>query len=143
MAESPPQQRTVLSDVSNAVVKLHKEQFGRGPTNSRADYAGRDVLVCTLENALLPAERALIQMGRDQGVRDSRTQLQAATEQLFIDTIEELTGRKVRARECHRPQRRRGVRGLGLRAARRRGGLRRTRLSRLLRRRLIPGPPAG
>jgi uncharacterized protein YbcI len=97
MAESPPQQRTVLAAVSNAVVKLHKEQFGRGPTNSRADYAGRDVLVCTLENALLPAERALIQMGRDQGVRDSRTQLQAATEQLFIDTIEELTGRKVRA----------------------------------------------
>jgi uncharacterized protein YbcI len=97
MAESPPQQRTVLSAVSNAVVKLHKEQFGRGPTNSRADYAGRDVLVCTLENALLPAERALIQMGNDQGVRDSRTQLQAATEQLFVDAIEELTGRKVRA----------------------------------------------
>jgi uncharacterized protein YbcI len=97
MAESPPQQRTVLAAVSNAVVKLHKEQFGRGPTNSRADYAGRDVLVCTLENALLPAERALIQMGNDQGVRDSRTQLQAATEQLFVDAIEELTGRKVRA----------------------------------------------
>ena len=97
MAESPPQQRTVLAAVSNAVVKLHKEQFGRGPTNSRADWAGRDVLVCTLENALLPAERALIQMGNEQGVRDSRTQLQAATEQLFVDAIEELTGRKVRA----------------------------------------------
>lgn len=97
MAESPPQQRTMLSAVSNAVVKLHKEQFGRGPTNSRADWAGRDVLVCTLENALLPAERALIQMGNDQGVRDSRTQLQAATAQLFIDVVEEQTGRKVRA----------------------------------------------
>jgi uncharacterized protein YbcI len=97
MADSPPQQRTMLADVSNAVVKLHKEQFGRGPTHSRADYAGRDVLVCTLENALLPAERALIQMGNDQGVRDSRTQLQAATAQLFIDVIEELTGRRVRA----------------------------------------------
>ena len=97
MAESPPQQRTVLAAVSNAVVKLHKEQFGRGPTNSRADYAGRDVLVCTLDNALLPAERALIQMGNDQGVRDSRTQLQAATAQLFIDVVEDLVGRRVRA----------------------------------------------
>ena len=97
MAESPPQQRTMLSAVSNAVVKLHKEQFGRGPTNSRADWAGRDVLVCTLDNALLPAERALIQMGNEQGVRDSRTQLQAATAQLFIDAVEEQTGRKVRA----------------------------------------------
>ena len=97
MAESPPQQRTMMSAVSNAVVKLHKEQFGRGPTNSRADWAGRDVLVCTLENALLPAERALIQMGNEQGVRDSRTQLQAATAQLFIDAVEAQTGRKVRA----------------------------------------------
>ena len=55
----------------------------------------RDVLVCTLENALLPAARALIQMGKEQGVRDSRTQLQAATAQLFIDVIEEQTGPKV------------------------------------------------
>ena len=97
MAEPHTQHGSALAAVSNAVVKLHKEQFGRGPTHSRADYAGRDVLVCTLENALLPAERALIQMGNDQGVRDSRTQLQAATAQLFIDTIEELTGRRVRA----------------------------------------------
>jgi uncharacterized protein YbcI len=82
--------------LSNAVVKLHKEQFGRGPTGSRADWAGRDVLVCTLER---PRTRraALIQMSNEQGVRDSRTQLQAATAQLFIDVIEEQTGRRVRA----------------------------------------------
>jgi uncharacterized protein YbcI len=97
MAEPNIQHGAALAEVSNAVVKLHKEQFGRGPTHSRADYAGRDVLVCTLENALLPAERALIQMGNEQGVRDSRTQLQAATAQLFIAAIEERTGRKVRA----------------------------------------------
>jgi uncharacterized protein YbcI len=97
MAEPHTQHGSALAAVSNAVVKLHKEQFGRGPTHSRADYAGRDVLVCTLENALLPAERALIQMGNDQGVRDSRTQLQAATAQLFIDVVEDLLGRRVRA----------------------------------------------
>jgi hypothetical protein len=39
---------------------------GRGPTHSRADYAGRDVLVCTLEDALLHAERAMIQMGNKE-----------------------------------------------------------------------------
>jgi len=88
---------TVLANVTNAMVALHKEQFGRGPTSSRADYAGHDVLVCTLENALLPAERAMIRMGNEQAVRDSRTQLQAATAQLFIGAIEERTGRKVRA----------------------------------------------
>ena len=97
MAEPHTQHGSALAAVSNAVVSLHKEQFGRGPTHSRADYAGADVLVCTLENALLPAERALIQMGNDQDVRDSRTHLQAATAQLFINAAEAHTGRKVRA----------------------------------------------
>jgi hypothetical protein len=36
------------------MVKLHKEQFGRGPTNARSYLAGADTLVCTLEDSLLP-----------------------------------------------------------------------------------------
>jgi hypothetical protein len=28
----------VMQAVSNAMVKLHKEQFGRGPTNARSRY---------------------------------------------------------------------------------------------------------
>jgi uncharacterized protein YbcI len=88
---------TTLAAVSNAMVKLHKEQFGRGPTHARTDFAGRDTLVCTLENALLPAERAMVDMGEDQRVRESRTFLQAATARLFIKTVENILDRKVRA----------------------------------------------
>ena len=79
------------------MVKLHKEQFGRGPTHARTDFAGRDALVCTMENALLPAERAMVEMGEDQRVRESRTFLQAATASLFTGVVEEILGRKVRA----------------------------------------------
>jgi uncharacterized protein YbcI len=86
-----------LAAVSNAIVKLHKEQFGRGPTHARTDFAGRDTLVCTLEDALLPAERAMVENGRTDRVRESRTALQAATEDLFIRAIEEILDRKVRA----------------------------------------------
>jgi len=86
-----------LAAVSNAIVKLHKEQFGRGPTHARTDFAGRDTLVCTLEDALLPAERAMVENGRTDRVRESRTALQAATEELFIRAIEEILDRKVRA----------------------------------------------
>src|SRR4051794_40384998 len=86
-----------LAAVSNAIVKLHKEQFGRGPTHARTDFAGRDTLVCTLDNALLPAERAMVDMGEDQRVRESRTFLQAATARLFIQAVEETLGREVRA----------------------------------------------
>src|SRR5215208_7350331 len=86
-----------LAAVSNAIVRLHKEQFGRGPTHARTDFAGSDTLVCTLEHALLPAERAMVEMGEDQRVRESRTFLQAATATLFIETVEGIIGRKVRA----------------------------------------------
>ena len=44
----------LLSAVSNALVTLHKEQFGRGPTRARANFAGDDTLVCVMEEALLP-----------------------------------------------------------------------------------------
>jgi uncharacterized protein YbcI len=98
MSETRATQDTnVLAAVSSAMVKLHKEQFGRGPTHSRSDFAGRDVLVCTLENALLPGERAMVEMGEDQRVRESRTFLQAATATLFTGAVEEITGRTVRA----------------------------------------------
>ena len=87
----------VLVGVANAIVKLHKEQFGRGPTYARAEFAGPDALVCILEGALLPAERALVELGEESRVRELRTVLQAGTHQRFVDTVEEITGRKVRA----------------------------------------------
>jgi uncharacterized protein YbcI len=87
---------SVLVSVSNAIVRLHKEQFGRGPTSARADFAGPDGLVCILEGALLPAEKALVELGEEARVRELRTLLQAGTRERFVRTVEELTGRTVR-----------------------------------------------
>jgi uncharacterized protein YbcI len=92
-----PTEGNVLQAVSNAMVKLHKEQFGRGPTNARSYFAGPDTLVCTLEDALLPAERRMVEMGEDQRVRESRMFLQVATSAEFTSVVEGLVDRKVRA----------------------------------------------
>ena len=92
-----PSAGTQLQSVSNALVKLHKEQFGRGPTNARSYFAGPDTLVCTLEDTLLPAERTMVEMGEQQRVREARMFLQVATADQFIGAIEQLTGRTVRA----------------------------------------------
>ena len=86
-----------LQAVSNAMVKLHKEQFGRGPTNARTYFAGPDTLVCTLEDALLPAERTMVEMGEHQRVRETRMFLQVASQDRFIAAVEELLSRTVRA----------------------------------------------
>jgi uncharacterized protein YbcI len=48
---------SLLLEVANAMVRLFKEQFGRGPTKARASWAGPDVLTVVLENTFTPAER--------------------------------------------------------------------------------------
>jgi uncharacterized protein YbcI len=88
---------SILQAVSNAMVRLHKEQFGRGPTNARSYFAGPDTLVCTLEDSLLPAERTMVEMGEHQRVRESRLFLQVATQAEFVAAVEVLLPRKVRA----------------------------------------------
>jgi hypothetical protein len=37
-----------LAELSREMVRLYKVQFGRGPTKARSDFAGPDLLVCTL-----------------------------------------------------------------------------------------------
>jgi uncharacterized protein YbcI len=86
-----------LVEVSNAVVALHKSQFGRGPTSARSHFAGPDALICLMEDALLPAEQALVELGEQQRVRESRLFLQAATADRFIGTVEAIVGRTVRS----------------------------------------------
>jgi uncharacterized protein YbcI len=88
---------TDLMAISNALVGLHKQQFGRGPIKARSNWAGSDTLVCTLEDVLLPAERKLVELGEAARVRDTRSSYQAATETQFVAAIEQIVERKVRA----------------------------------------------
>jgi uncharacterized protein YbcI len=97
MAGTPERTTSPMAAVSNALVALHKEQFGRGPTTARSAFAGPDTLVCVLEDALLPAERKMAAMGEAQRVQDSRTAFQSATSADFIGAVEQIVGRKVRA----------------------------------------------
>ena len=94
MSESVP---TVVATVSNAMVALHKAQFGRGPTSARTHFAGPDALICVLDDALLPAERSLVAMGEALRVQESRMFLQEATRDRFVRTVEQIVYRKVRS----------------------------------------------
>jgi uncharacterized protein YbcI len=88
---------SILADLSREMVRLYKEQFGRGPTKARTDWAGPDVLITVLEDTLTPAERNLTRLGQHQKVRDMRTFFQYATVPDFCEPVERLTGRRVRA----------------------------------------------
>ena len=102
--EQPSQQQddprasdNVLSAISNEMVRLYKEQFGRGPTKTRTNWAGPDIVVVTLEQTFTPAERSLQRMGEHQRLRDLRLLFQYASVATFCEPVERLIGRKVRA----------------------------------------------
>jgi len=97
MPRHPDASTSLLAAVSNAMVALHKEQFGRGPTNARSHFAGPDALMCVLDDALLPAERKMVQMGEHQRVRESRTAFQVAATEEFVNAVEQIVHRKVHA----------------------------------------------
>lgn len=102
MAEHTPQgsedgHSSVRAEISREMVRLYKEQFGRGPTKARTDFAGPDTVVVTLENSLTPAEQRLAEFGEHQRLRDTRLCFQDATETEFREVIERVLGREVRA----------------------------------------------
>ncbi len=94
---SPDHGEVVLAQFSNEMVRLYKEQFGRGPTRARSHWAGEDAILCTLEDSMTPAERTLVRMGEHQRLRDTRMFFQYATEAEFREAAERITGREVRA----------------------------------------------
>ena len=85
----------VLAQVSRAMVRIYKEQFGRGPESARSHYAGADTIVCLLTDSLSPVEVSMRQMGEAQRLRDIRMLFQYATEDRFRSAVEEITGRRV------------------------------------------------
>ena len=88
---------SVLMEVSNVMVRLYKEYFGRGPTRARTHWAGPDALVAFLEDTLTPAERKMVAMEEHQRLRDTRMFFQYATVREFCEPVEQITGRKVRS----------------------------------------------
>lgn len=91
----PREGQSVRMAVSNAMVKLYKDKFGRGPTKASTHFAGPDTLIATLQDSLTPAERNLAAMGEHQRLRDVRLFFQYAAEEEFRSTVEQITGRKV------------------------------------------------
>jgi uncharacterized protein YbcI len=81
--------------VSNAMVRIYKEQFGRGPTKAQTQFAGNDVVIATLQDSLTPAERNLVALGEHQRLRDLRTFFQHAAQSEFCGAVEQIVGRKV------------------------------------------------
>jgi uncharacterized protein YbcI len=96
MESATTESEAVTATLSREMVRLYKELFGRGPTKASTTISG-DVIVCTLEETLTPAERSMVNMGEHQRLRDVRMFFQHASEDEFKSVVEKVTGRKIRA----------------------------------------------
>jgi uncharacterized protein YbcI len=86
-----------LAELSNAMVRLYKDIFGRGPTTTRTNYAGPDVIVSSLEDSLTRPERKMAEAGEHERLRNLRMFFQYEYEDDFVGAVEAITGRKVKA----------------------------------------------
>jgi uncharacterized protein YbcI len=80
--------------ISNAVVQIHAECYGRGPTKAKT-YLFENYVFCVLEDILTTVERTLVNNGKEQLVRDVRLTFQEEVADRFTSAIEEIVGRQV------------------------------------------------
>lgn len=84
----------MLAEVTNAIVSLHRQHYGKGPTRSKS-FLLDDVLVCVMRDVLTTVERTLVEAGEHTKVRDTRFAFQDAMRERFAEAVEGIVGRKV------------------------------------------------
>jgi uncharacterized protein YbcI len=83
-----------LAAISNAIVGIFRESYGRGPTKAKT-YAFDDYVLCVLEDILTTVERTLVDNGQEALVRDVRLRFQETEAKRFTDAVESCMGRPV------------------------------------------------
>jgi uncharacterized protein YbcI len=86
-----------LTELSRAIVRLYKQRLGHGPTRARAYRASSDILLCVMEGTLTTKERTLHEAGADQGLLESRTEVQEILKDEIGAQVERALGRRVRS----------------------------------------------
>ena len=88
-----------LAAISNAIVKIFSDSYGRGPTKAKS-YAFDNCVLCVLEDILTTVERTLVDRDEDDLVRRVRLRFQEQEAKQFTDAVEAVIGRRVIAYNC-------------------------------------------
>ena len=84
----------VLTAISDGMVALLKEFYGRGPTRTKS-YFEDDLVVCLLRGGFSRVEQTLLEGGRGASVIQQRMDFQELMRERFVDVIADATGREV------------------------------------------------
>jgi uncharacterized protein YbcI len=86
--------QSINAEISNAMVGLKKEFYGRGPTKAKT-YVNDNYVFCVLEGGLTRNEETLLAAGEEDLVRRYRLRFQEVMTGPTTESIERITGRKV------------------------------------------------
>ena len=84
----------VLTAISDGIVALLKEFYGRGPNRAKSYYED-DLVVCLLRGGFTRVEQTLLEGGRGASVIQQRMDFQDVMRDRFTEVIELATGRRV------------------------------------------------
>src|SRR3977135_992867 len=84
----------MLSAISNAIVGLLREHYGRGPTKAKT-YILDDLLVCVMRDGFTAIERTMMEGGQQERVVELRQDFQVLMESSYKEQVERITGAKV------------------------------------------------
>ena len=94
-AKTKPQNHgEVLTTISDGLVALLKEFYGRGPTRVKSYFEG-DLVVCVLRGGFSRVEQTLLDGGRGAAVINQRMEFQEVMRKRFEAVIEDATGQRV------------------------------------------------
>ncbi len=82
------------AEISNAMVGLKKEFYGKGPTRAKT-YINDNYVLCVLQGGLTRNEETLLAAGEEDLVRGFRLKFQEAMAAPTTEAVERLTGRRV------------------------------------------------
>jgi len=86
-----------LAGVTNGIVQLFREYYGRGPNKAKSYLLDERIVVCVLEDTMTTVEQTLVKNGDHDMVRQVRLKFQEAMALEFKTVVEKAMGRRVAA----------------------------------------------
>ncbi|HEX6584759.1 MAG TPA: Na-translocating system protein MpsC family protein [Thermoleophilaceae bacterium] len=86
-----------LAAVTNGIVQLFREYYGRGPNKAKSYLLDERIVVCVLEDTMTTVEQTLVKSGDTHMVREVRLRFQEVMAEQFTGVVERAMGRRVAA----------------------------------------------
>jgi uncharacterized protein YbcI len=94
MTDAPPRTGETAAQISNAIVAIFSEFYGRGPTRAKT-YLVDDYVFTVCQDILTTVEQTLVEHGNEDLVRKVRLTFQEAESDRFTGAVTGITGRRV------------------------------------------------